>query len=209
MKKRILLCLMCGVMILGITTGCGTTSNNNSNEESNNVNNSEEQNNKTDLSNKLTFVGYNISYPSDASIEPEDYGKIIGTNDYVVFIGAPSVAGIVLDAKDVNEAPELCEQYIIKRLEGRIRSLFNHDSTEQVINKSSKTTKNGIEMLRTEGVFKNTRNNTEVEFVSYYLLAGDKGNMPLYLVAIPMKDSTVSVSKIMDDIASNITKYKG
>lgn len=208
--KKIVLSLICGSLIIGLVTGCGDKENNSNNEnDNNNINNSENQNNKTNLSNKLTFVGYNISYPGDASIEPEDYGKIIGTNDYVVFIGAPSVAGIMLNAKDVNEAPELCEQYIIKRLEGRIRSLFDYDSTEQVINKSSKTTKNGIEMLRTEGVFKNTKNNTEIEFVSYYLLAGNNDNFPVYLVAIPMKDSTVSIGKIMDDIASNITKYNG
>lgn len=209
MKKKILLSLLCGGLVLGLATGCGNSMNSNLDENDNNDNNSQIQNNNVNFSNTLTFVGYNIGYPSDASIEPEDYGKIIGTNDYVVFVGAPGVAGITLDAKDVNEAPELCKEYIIERLEGRIRSLFNHDSTEQVIKKSSKTTKNGIEMFRTEGVYKNTRNNTEVEFVSYYLLAGDNGNMPVYLVGIPMKDSTISIKNIMDEMSSHITKYKG
>lgn len=209
MKNKKLLSLLCVVLLLGLATGCGNSNNSNLNENDNSDNNSQIQNSNINFSNTLTFVGYNISYPSDASIATEDYGKIIGTNDYVVFVGAPAVAGIMLDVKDVSEAPELCKDYVIERLEGRIRSLFNHDSTEQIIKKSSKTTENGVEMFRTEGVFKNTRNNTEVEFVSYYFLAGDNGNMPVYLVGIPMKDSTISIKNIMDEMSSHITKYKG
>lgn len=210
MKKKIILSLMCGFLMLGCTTGCGNEENNINNEyNNNNANNSENENGKTIFSNKLTFMGYTISYPNDAQKNPSDYGNLIGTNEneYVVIIEAPSIAGIINEVSDINDVPKVVEEYVISTLEHKVRSLFNFDSTEQITEKTTKTTKNGIEMLRAEGVFKNTRDNTEVEFVAYYLLAGDNGTMPVYLVAIPMKDSTVSVSKIMDDIASTITKY--
>lgn len=210
MKKKIILSLMCGFLMLGCATGCGNEENNINNEyNNNNANNSENENGKTIFSNKLTFMGYTISYPNDAQKNPSDYGNLIGTNEneYVVIIEAPSIAGIINEVSDINDVPKVVEEYVISTLEHKVRSLFNFDSTEQITEKTTKTTKNGIEMLRAEGVFKNTRDNTEVEFVAYYLLAGDNGTMPVYLVAIPMKDSTVSVSKIMDDIASTITKY--
>lgn len=194
--------------MLGCATGCGNKENNINNEyNNNNANNSENENGKTNFSNKLTFMGYTISYPNDAQKNPSDYGNLIGTNEYVVIIESPSIAGIINEVSDINDVPKVVEEYVISTLEHKVRSLFNFDSTEQITEKTTKTTKNGIEMLRAEGVFKNTRDNTEVEFVAYYLLAGDNGTMPVYLVAISMKDSTVSVSKIMDDIASNITKY--
>lgn len=206
--KKILLSILCAIMIVGIA-GCGNSNNTDLNENNDNLNNSENQNSKTDFSNKLTFMGYDISYPSDAGKNSSDYGNLLGTSEYIVIVEAPSTAGILKEVTNINDAPKVVEEYVLSTLEHKVRSLFNFDSTEQIIEKTTKTTKNGIEMLRAEGVFKNTRDNTEVEFVSYYLLAGDNGNMPVYLVGIPMKDSTISINNIMDEMSSHITKYKG
>lgn len=210
MKKKIILSLICTFLMLGCVTGCGNKENNINDEyNNNNVNNSENENGKTNFSNKYTFMGYTISYPNDAQKDTSDYGDLIGTNEYVVIIEAPSTAGIINEVSDIDDAPKVVEEYVLSTLEHKVRSLFSFDSTEQITEKTTKTTKNGIEMIRAEGVFKNTEDNTEVEFVAYYLLAGDNGTIPVYLVGIPMKNSTVSVNKIMDDIASNITKYNG
>ena len=206
--KKILLSILCAIMIVGIA-GCGNSNNTDLNENNDNLNNSENQNSKTDFSNKLTFMGYDISYPSDAGKNSSDYGNLLGTSEYIVIVEAPSTAGILKEVSNINDAPKSVEEYVISTLEHKVRSLFNFDSTEQIIEKTTKTTRNGIEMLRAEGVFKNTRDNTEVEFVAYYLLAGDNGNMPVYLVGIPMKDSPISINNIMDEMSSHITKYKG
>ena len=206
--KKILLSILCAIMIVGIA-GCGNSNNTDLNENNDNLNNSENQNNKTAFSNKLTFMGYDISYPSDAGKNSSDYGNLLGTSEYIVIVEAPSTAGILKEVSNINDAPKSVEEYVISTLEHKVRSLFNFDSTEQIIEKTTKTTRNGIEMLRAEGVFKNTRDNTEVEFVAYYLLAGDNGNMPVYLVGIPMKDSPISINNIMDEMSSHITKYKG
>lgn len=210
MKKKLLLSLICGILMLSIATGCDNKENNLNNEyNNNNVNNSENENDKTKFSNKLTFMGYNIGYPSDAQKNSSDYGNLIGTNEYVVIIEAPSTAGIINEVSDISDTPAKVEQYILETLEHKVRSLFNFDSTKQIIKKTSKTNKNGVEMLRAEGKFINTKDNTEIEFVAYYLLAGDNGNMPVYLVGIPMKDSTISIDKIMDEMSTHITKYNG
>jgi len=206
--KKILLSILCAIMIVGIA-GCGNSNNTDLNENNDNLNNSENQNSKTDFSNKLTFMGYDISYPSDAGKNSSDYGNLLGTSEYIVIVEAPSTAGILKEVSNINDAPKSVEEYVISTLEHKVRSLFNFDSTEQIIEKTTKTTRNGIEMLRAEGVFKNTRDNKEVEFVAYYLLAGDNGNMPVYLVGIPMKDSPISINNIMDEMSSHITKYKG
>lgn len=214
MKNKIILSIFCCLSVLLVAIGCGnqnidTNTNNNSSLTNNNENSSENQSNKTDYSNQLTFMGYKISYPSDAGKNSSDYGNLIGTSEYIVIIEAPSTAGIINEVSDINEAPAKVEQYVFETLEHKVRSLFNFDSTEQIIKTTSKTNKNGVEMLRTEGVFINTTDNTEIEFVAYYLLAGDNGNMPVYLVGIPMKDSTISIDKIMDEMSSYITKYNG
>ncbi|MBQ2946324.1 MAG: hypothetical protein IJY25_03770 [Bacilli bacterium] len=206
--KKILLSILCAIMIVGLA-GCGNSNNTDLTENNDNLNNSENQNSKTDFSNKLTFMGYDISYPSDAGKNSSDYGNLLGTSEYIVIVEAPSTAGILKEVSNINDAPKVVEEYVLSTLEHKVRSLFNFDSTEQITEKTTKTTKNGIEMLRAEGVFKNTRDNTEVEFVAYYLLAGDNGNMPVYLVGIPMKDSTISIKNIMDEMSSHITKYKG
>lgn len=206
--KKILLSILCAIMIVGVA-GCGNSNNTDLTENNDNLNNSENQNSKNDFSNKLTFMGYDISYPSDAGKNSSDYGNLLGTSEYIVIVEAPSTAGILKEVSNINDAPKVVEEYVLSTLEHKVRSLFNFDSTEQITEKITKTTKNGIEMLRAEGVFKNTRDNTEVEFVAYYLLAGDNGNMPVYLVGIPMKDSPISINDIMDEMSSHITKYKG
>lgn len=158
-----------------------------------------------DLSQTYTFMGYNIAYPSDANDSDSDYGSLIGTSDYCLVVEAPSTAGIMLETNNINDAPSMCEKYIFETLEHDVRSLFDFDSTSQNIKDSTVITYNGIEMLMVKGTFTNEEKKREVDFSAIYLLAGDNGNLPVYIVGIPMTEN-YDVSKIVDAIAKNIKK---
>lgn len=158
-----------------------------------------------DLSQTYTFMGYNIAYPSDANDSDSDYGSLIGTSDYCLVVEAPSTAGIMLETNNINDAPSMCEKYIFKTLEHDVRSLFDFDSTSQNIKDSTVITYNGIEMLMVKGTFTNEEKKREVDFSAIYLLAGDNGNLPVYIVGIPMTEN-YDVSKIVEAIAKNIKK---
>lgn len=158
-----------------------------------------------DLSQTYTFMGYNIAYPLDANDSDSDYGSLIGTSDYCLVVEAPSTAGIMLETNNINDAPSMCEKYIFETLEHDVRSLFDFDSTSQNIKDSTVITYNGIEMLMVKGTFTNEEKEREVDFSAIYLLAGDNGNLPVYIVGIPMTEN-YDVSKIVDAIAKNIKK---
>ena len=158
-----------------------------------------------DLSQTYTFMGYNIACPSDVNDRESDYGSLIGTSDYCLVVEAPSTAGIMLETNNINDAPSMCEKYIFKTLEHKVRSLFDFDSTSQNIKDSTVITYNGIEMLMVKGTFTNEEKKREVDFSAIYLLAGDNGNLPVYIVGIPMTEN-YDVSKIVDAIAKNIKK---
>lgn len=158
-----------------------------------------------DLSQTYAFMGYNIAYPSDANDSDSDYGSLIGTSDYCLVVEAPSTAGIMLETNNINDAPSMCEKYIFETLEHDVRSLFDFDSTSQNIKDSTVITYNGIEMLMVKGTFTNEEKKREVDFSAIYLLAGDNGNLPVYIVGIPMTEN-YDVSKIVDAIAKNIKK---
>ena len=158
-----------------------------------------------DLSQTYTFMGYNIACPSDVRDRESDYGSLIGTSDYCLVVEAPSTAGIMLETNNINDAPSMCEKYIFKTLEHDVRSLFDFDSTSQNIKDSTVITYNGIEMLMVKGTFTNEEKKREVDFSAIYLLAGDNGNRPVYIVGIPMTEN-YDVSKIVETIAKNIKK---
>lgn len=158
-----------------------------------------------DLSQTYTFMGYNIACPSDVRDRESDYGSLIGTSDYCLVVEAPSTAGIMLETNNINDAPSMCEKYIFKTLEHDVRSLFDFDSTSQNIKDSTVITYNGIEMLMVKGTFTNEEKKREVDFSAIYLLAGDNGNRPVYIVGIPMTEN-YDVSKIVEAIAKNIKK---
>lgn len=176
----------------------GTVDGSDKNDENNN-------DSKAELTQKLTFMGYNISYPADADQNTSDYGNLIGNSDYCVIVEAPSTAGIFLETNNINDAPALCEKYVMETLEHKIRSLFDFDSTTQTITSANKVTHNSVEMLLVEGTFTNETSNTRIDFSAIYLLAGDNGNLPVYIIGVPMK-AEYDVSDVVEAIAQNIKK---
>mgnify|MGYP001030711175 CR=1 FL=1 len=180
----------------GSQSGTADTSNNNDKPDTNN---------NVELSQVLTFMGYNIPYPGDASKNPSDYGNLVGDSNYILIIEAPSIAGKVLDVTNISDAPAACEEYIAHTLEHKMRSVFDDGSTTQKITNSTEKNYNGINMLLTEGTLTNDRNGTTVEFSAIYLLAGDNGNLPVYIVGVPMNND-FNVADIVEAVAQNIKK---
>lgn len=176
----------------------GTVDSSHKNDENNN-------DSKVELTQNLTFMGYSISYPADADKNTSDYGNLIGNSDYCVIVEAPSTAGIILETNNISDAPALCEEYVLETLEHKIRSLFDFDSTTQNITSSNEVTHNGIKMLMVEGTFTNGTSNTTTDFSAIYLLAGDNGNIPVYIVGVPMS-ANYDVSDVVEAIAQNIKK---
>ena len=76
MKKKILLSLLCGVMVLGITTGCGNKENNNGDNNSTNNPSVENNNNDSTTNSEITIDSVKNAKVTDAS--KFDYREVEG-----------------------------------------------------------------------------------------------------------------------------------
>jgi len=83
--------------------------------------------------------------------------------------------------------------------------IFTHGNTTQTVDKSSQVTYNGIDMLLVEGTFINEYKQTTTAYSAIYLLTGENGKYPVYIIGIPIKDG-IDVSDTIKSIAENITK---
>jgi len=213
MRKRLfILFILTSIMTMFIA--CGNNAQQNEGDIGSSNKNSESElddrnedldDDKTNYSQSFMFMGYNFYYSDNIDMSTTNYGKILGDEECVVIVEAPSEAGIVLELNDVNDVPNACQEYLFNTLEGTIRSLFQFDKTEQVIETSSVVTINGIKMLRVEGVFNNVEDNTSVPYVGCYFLGGPDNNRPLYAVGVAM-DETADVESFMDEFAKQIKK---
>lgn len=208
MKKFIAVFL---TIVLSVSlAACGDNNKPNmSNETDNSSSQSSENNNNPSTNAKYTnnfeFMGYQVAYPDDAEKDWIDHGFIIGTNDYAVVIETPSTIGEVVTVSNIEEAPVITEEQLIRTLEHKVRSNFDFGTTERIVKSSKKVTNNDVEMLKVNGEFHNSETDKIYEFTSYYLLAGDQNNEPLYIVGVPMTDG-FDVETLVDQIAKNIKK---
>ncbi len=155
-----------------------------------------------ELSQTMTFMGYDISYQGKDGHSVTSYGKAVGDSNYCLVVEAPSIIGEMIDVQNINDAPELCEEYVISSLEDNIGYLFDYESTTQEITSKKEVTYNDVNMLLVEGTFTNTAESKTYDYSAIYLLSGDEGNLPVYLIALPMVDG-YDVSDIMDTIAKD------
>lgn len=214
MFKKIVSLLMVAVLASTLvacgtdnTSGADDTSAKSSQSEKDDTKEEDKNNDKDDksdieLSQTMTFMGYDISYPGNDGNTLSDYGEIVGDSNYCIIIEAPSIAGKMIDVQNINDAPELCESYVFNTLEHSVRTLFNYDSTAHEIKSKKEVTYNDVNMLLVEGTYTNTAENKVVPYSAIYLLSGDNGNLPVYLIALPMVEG-YDVSEIMDTVAKD------
>ena len=206
MKNKIFLSILCCGLLVGLATGCGSNTNvDNNNSTTNNSNNSETS---KEFTCSMKFMGYNIPCNHESTSDSShfnnvDYGYLLGFDDFMVVVGAPSIAGIRLNLNNIEEAPTKTNEYLFHTLEHTVRTMFHYDTTTNTISKQEIKTINGINMLRTIGTLNNSYNNMSYEYVAYYLMVE---NNPVYFLALPWQNTTKSVSNFMDNYAENITK---
>ena len=187
--------------------GSGSKDSPNSNIESRQDSGTEDVGGKTnsddemeEFSETLTFMGYNFNYPASFFLDHYMYGHTLNNGKLFILLEAPSIAGVLLDVADINDVATICEEYVIKTLETSVRLLFNFDDTTQTITNSEIKTINDIEMLRVEGFFTNTRQDTEIPFVGYYFLADA---YPVYFVGVSINED-VTVDAFIDEFAGYV-----
>lgn len=225
-KKGISLIILVLIVVLVIVIGAvaivsvtnsdksSITDNTNTGGSSSAVNTNPTGNNSSTNSNisftqSEKFLGYTISCPTNCSISNSSYGKCFsyGTNCSVI-MEAPAAVGSVFTVTNLEDAVDKCEPYICKSLESRNTTLFHPNATIQSVTDSKKVTINGIQMLRTVGVFNNTRDNTKIDYVAYYMIAtsSNGANYPIYIVGIPLEGSISPIEDFIDEMATHITK---
>ena len=101
MKKKILLSLLCGVMVLGITTGCGNKENNNGDNNSTNNPTVENNNNDSTTNSEITIDSVKNAKVTDAS--KFDYREVEGGIAITDYVGTDEIVVIpeIIDGQTV------------------------------------------------------------------------------------------------------------
>ena len=213
MKKKMFLSLLCAVLLLGLATGCGNTNDNDLNTDSGNnsssTNNNTESNSEVSFTQTQTILGYTISFPTNSSVSNSKYGKAFSYGDDISVIAeGPASVGNVFIVSSLEDAVDKCKEYIYSSLESRNTNLFNSNSTTQIIESSIQVKINGIDMLKVTGTFNNSRNNTNVDYVAYYMLATSSGgtNYPIYIVGVSLTGNNSLLEDFIDTMASKTVK---
>jgi predicted small lipoprotein YifL len=218
MMKRIIAILMVLAMMLSFAA-CGNNeapagNANNDTETSTGTDNSE-GNKKDPVDSNVSFtqsetvLGYTIMCPENCSVSNSKYGKAFSYgSDFSVIIEAPASVGNVFTVSGIEEAVSSCEEYVCASLESRNIDLFHTGATEQSVSEKKTVTVAGGDALKVTGAFKNTQENTETNYVAYYLLAtsSEGASYPIYIVGITLDGSETELSAFMDDMASQIKK---
>lgn len=216
--KKIITILMVLVMMFSLAA-CGNSENpaGNSNDDTGVSvgTNSTEGNKKDPVDSNVSFtqsetvLGYTIMCPENCSVSNSKYGKAFSYgSDFSVIIEAPAAVGNVFAVSGIEEAVSSCEEYVCASLESRNIDLFHTGATTQNVSEKKTVTVAGGEALKVTGTFKNTQDNTETDYVAYYLLAtsSEGASYPIYIVGITLEGSNSELSAFMDDMASQIKK---
>lgn len=216
--KRTIAILMFIVMMLSLVA-CGNNDNpvdnsDDSTKVSTNANSSDESKNdsvNSDISftQSETILGYTILCPENCSVSNSKYGRAFSYgSEFSVIIEAPAAVGNVFSVTSIEATVSSCEEYVCASLESRNIDLFHTGATTQNVSDTKAVTVAGSDALKVTGTFKNTQDNTETDYVAYYLLAtsSDGSSYPIYIVGITLEGSNAELSAFMDDMAAQIKK---
>ena len=106
MKKKIVLSFICGVLLIGLMTGCGNDTNTNSNNSTTNNNNEATQNNESARYDKtFDFYGYTVAYASDCTMSVRTGGYTVTRNsDFWIVYSTPSLFGEEFTVEELKKA---------------------------------------------------------------------------------------------------------
>lgn len=146
--KKLLLCLLCGTMILGLTTGCGSEPTNTENPETNNNNQTEENKKPQESVNVDLPLTYKVSGKNIYVNAPNWQEIDKGFTKLYILHGQRYIA---VTAEKSNTTTDLSQahQYAFEKFKQNIQN-YSYVNTLNV-NKDSKETINGIEVYKYEG----------------------------------------------------------
>jgi len=225
MKKKMFLSLICGIMILGIVTGCG--GNNTTNPESNSGAGSNTQNNngskKYEIAEDLEgTVAVNLGTTQYCVSSPGTLTKRANTGyinswkgyfviyDQYVDISSNNTYGInhttIKNAEDVIDVMK--PQFIDTALNGFIYA----DDYDYVITSKENKIINGYNMTKFKGKFTLTSewplDYNQADFVGYSLL---KDGYPIYfaVVDVPNGENRINIEEMADKIVKSFRENDG
>lgn len=246
MKKRILLCLMCGVMILGIATGCGNNTNNQGENNSGTNGNNQESNLK--FTEEYTYFGFTFYYPNElATVQNNHTGYLLddyvgnfyggayinkqkyeGNEGFIYYMTAISSPYAQMSNEEVKKENITLDNIVEKSKEKLIKSFANYSihmgdtkgkyvpttDLNQVITKQEKITVNGIDMVKVEGYFEDTKSNLigQEKFIAYYMIANIKDtdgsvvNLPVYYLGFGVDSDYSEVKSYMEEAIKYVKK---
>lgn len=157
----------------------------------------------------LNEINYSFYYPKTESYTSSTYGWSVGNGNsekIATVIYSPASSYFEASASNLDEAMTACEPYIAETIRDAIRD-FSAEEDLSALTKESITTSNGIEMLKTVGVYKGEEFGN-LEYTAYYFLDGDK---PVYVLAYPkdmsgLKSCEPQFDYLVDQFVQHITK---
>ena len=223
--KKIILSLICGVLILGIATGCGGNASNNNDENTNKDTNSSTNNSNKkyeiadDLDGVVDFhtTTTNACFSSPGTlVKRERTGFKSDWGSYYVlwdaYLDTTSQIEYGVDISKITKPSE-----IIKNMENQFLTvatdpLIRADKYDYEIVSQKDVKINGYDMTKFKGKFILTHewkiDYNEADFVGYSII---KDGKPLYFVVvdIPTGENRINIEEMADKIAKSFRDNDG
>ena len=217
MKK--LLLFLCVIVMTFTLVACGdnTPDNSDSAPSTNNQSTSNQNKNETDaLSNNASakfektfdFYGYSVAYADDCSSSERTGGITVTRNaDFWIVYSTPALYGEEFTVSSLDGVTEKCANAVKQSVQSLQQYFDGSASTEISVSKEATRTIAGTEALRVEGVFKNTTDNTTVEYIGYYMTTNIGGNdYPIYIIGLPIEADINKLAEYLDESVKHISK---
>lgn len=216
--KKILL-FMCVLVMVVSLAACGdntpdiadstpnTTNQSTSNQDKNETNVS--SNNVSDKFEKtFDFYGYSVAYADDCSSRERTGGTTVTRNaDFWIVYSTPAIFGEEFTVDGLEGIAEKCSNAVKQSVQTLQQYFDSSQTTEVSVSKEETKTIAGTEALRVEGVFKNTRDNTSVEYIGYYMTTNIGGSdYPIYIIGLPGEADINVLAEYLDESVKHISK---
>lgn len=216
--KKILL-FMCVLVMVVSLAACGestpdipdstpstngqSTSNQDKNETIASSNNVSDKFEKT-----FDFYGYSVAYADDCSSSERTGGITVTRNaDFWIVYSTPALFGEEFTVDGLEGIAEKCSNAVKQSVQSLQQYFDGSESTEVSVSNEVTKTIAGTDALRVEGVFKNTTDNTSVEYIGYYMTTNIGGSdYPIYIIGLPVEADINVLAEYLDESVKHISK---
>ena len=224
MKKKVFLSLLCGVMVLGLATGCGNKTSDNSNNDSSTNNNMQNgctnKNYEIDADLKGT-VAVNITTTQYCFSSPDTLVKRANTGHKFEVFGYSIIYDQYIDAsqieygidytsiKNSSDVMDVMKKQFIETAKNGL--IYADDYDYEITSKENKKI-NGYNMTKFKGTFTLKSewplDYNKTDFVGYSLL---KNGYPIYFAVIdkPNGENRINIEEMADKIVKSFRENDG